>query len=1481
MCSDTIIEYEQGCKCLETGVSKLTRILEEETSEKPFNREQYIEAYTTIYNMCIQEDPHNYSQRLYHKYHDIVEHYANETVLPCIQLKQDEYLLRELSRKWDHYKVFVKWLSHFFNYLERFFISYRNYPSLLEVAMKSFRDLVYLEVQVSVKDVVMALIHKEREGEQIERELLKNIVDIFVQSGMGTMERYEKDFEMFLLEDTASYYSRKASSWIQEDSCPEYMIKSEESLKKEKERVIHYLHSTTEPKLVEIVQEKLLVSVAKQLLEKEHLCALLRDDKMDDLSRIYRLFNPITKGLEPVAEAFRLHVTSEGNALIKQAQDSATTGSVEGQVLVGKIIDLHDKYMVYVTDCFKNHTLFHKALKEAFEIFCNKKVGGSSSAELLATFCDNLFKKSGKSDEAIEAEIDNVVNLLDYISDKDLFAEFYRKKLARRLLFDRKVNDEHERSMLTKLKGQHGGQFTSKMEGMVTDMELAKENQKGFEGYLKAKPGGIDLAVTVLNTGFWPSYKTSTDLNLPREMVECVDAFNSYYQSKTTKRKLSWIYSLGTCHVIGRFDHKSIELVLFTYQAVVLCLFNNTERVTYQEIIEQLNLSHEDLVRVLHSLSCSKYKILNKEPASKSISTTDVFELNTKFTDKMRRIKVPLPPADDRKKVVEDVDKDRGYAIDACIVRIMKSRKVLLHQQLVSECVEQLSRMFKPDVKMIKKRIEELISREYLERDTKNPNTFKYGFNNDAKDSPSLLLSSQKMYRATIIDFEQGCKCLEAGVSELKRILEEETSETRIDPKQYLELYTTIYNMCIQKHPHDHSQRLYNKYHDIVEHYAKKTVLPCVQQKHDEYLLRELSRRWDHYKVFVKWLSHFFNYLERFFIPQRNYPSLLEVAMKSFRNRVYLEVQVNAKDVVIALIDKEREGAQIDMELLKNVLDIFVQSGMGTIERYKEDFEMFLLEETESYYARKASRWIQECSCPEYMIKSEESLKKEKERVTHYLHSSTESKLVEIVQDILLVSVEKHLLEKEHSGCSALLRDDKTDDLSRMYRLYHPTPKGLEPVADAFRIHVTREGNALIKQAQDAATTGSLVEAQVLVGKIIDLHEKYMVYVMDCFKNHTLFHKALKEAFEVFCNKKVAGSSSAELVANFCDSLFKKSGNDKLSDEAMEATIDNVVKLLDYISDKDIFSEFYRKKLGRRLLFDHHKVNKEHETSMITKLKRQQGGQYTSKMEGMVTDMQLAKEFQKGFKGSLTAKPGGIDLAVTVLNTGFWPSYKTSTDLNLPREMVECVEAFKSYYGTKTNQRKLRWLYSHGTCHVIGSFDPKPIELVLSTYQAVVLCLFNNTERLTYQEIIEQLNLSHEDLVRVLLSLSCAKYRILNKEPASKSISTTDVFEFNSKFTSTMRRIKVSIPPPPIDERKKVVEDVDQDRRYAIDACIVRIMKSRKVLPHQQLVSQCVEQLSRMFKPDIKMIKKRIEDLITRDYLKRDAKNHHIFNYVA
>jgi len=51
----------------------------------------------------------------------------------------------------------------------------------------------------------------------------------------------------------------------------------------------------------------------------------------------------------------------------------------------------------------------------------------------------------------------------------------------------------------------------------------------------------------------------------------------------------------------------------------------------------------------------------------------------------------------------------------------------------------------------------------------------------------------------------------------------------------------------------------------------------------------------------------------------------------------------------------------------------------------------------------------------------------------------------------------------------------------------------------------------------------------------------------------------LKEAFEIFCNKTVAGSSSAELLATFCDNILKKGGSEKLSDEAIEDTLEKVL----------------------------------------------------------------------------------------------------------------------------------------------------------------------------------------------------------------------------------------------------------------------------------------------------------------------------------
>ncbi|XP_006279064.2 putative cullin-like protein 2 [Capsella rubella] len=248
-----MLSFEEGWSCMQEGITKMTKILEGEP-EPQFTPTQYVDLYTTVYDMCTQKY-FDYSQQHYEKYRQVIEDYTIQTVLPSLREKHGNDMLEELIKRWNNHNIMVKWLARFFEYIERFYIPRLSLSPLKTVGLICFRDLVYREMHSTAKEAVLALIHKEREGEKIDRELVKSVLDIYVEIGMGNLEKYEEDFESFMVQDTASYYSGKVSRWIQEDSCLDFMLKCDEYLKKEKERVTHYLHSSTEPKLVEAVKD--------------------------------------------------------------------------------------------------------------------------------------------------------------------------------------------------------------------------------------------------------------------------------------------------------------------------------------------------------------------------------------------------------------------------------------------------------------------------------------------------------------------------------------------------------------------------------------------------------------------------------------------------------------------------------------------------------------------------------------------------------------------------------------------------------------------------------------------------------------------------------------------------------------------------------------------------------------------------------------------------------------------------------------------------------------------------------------------------------------------------------------------------------------------------------------------------------------------------------------------------------------------------
>jgi cullin 1 len=744
MLSPKIIALEEGWN--NEIKAKAIDVLEEmlnngfdQKSQRLFAPKEYVQTYTTCYNMCTQRSPYNWSEQLYQRHGETICDYLTKTVLPALRHQHNDFLLTELTKRWANHKIMNKWMRLFFMYLDRYYVKHHSLPTLDVAGLKHFKTLVYNEVKKDVVNAMIGLIDAERDEKLIDRGLVKNCVELLEAMGMGSLDAYVTDFEDQLLGSTKEYYARKSQEWVETDDTPTYLAKAEVALDAEKARVAHYLNSASEPKLLRVCEHEILELRETVLLEKEGSgCrALLANDKAADLSRMYRLFSRVPNGLPPMAALVRAHIEAMGNEVINRREARLEAGekdSNQDPAFVKELLALHDKYMAVVSAQFAGNALFQKALKEAFVEFTNRDVGKFTNAELMSSFCDRILKSGGEklSDEDVESYLEKTVQLFSYLTDKDLFAEIYRNQLAKRLLNQRSASDDAERLMIGKLKLRCGSQFTGKMEGMLNDLAIGVDHQSDFDQTVKEDKskslGKLDFAVQVLTTGYWPSF-AAIDAHLPPEIVQCTRVFKDYYDTKNSKRRLTWMFSLGNASVKGAFGKKSYDFQVSTLQAIALLAFNAdgdgaAPSLAYDAVRERINLPDEHLKRVLHSLACGKYKVITKTPAGNTIKNTDAFKVNADFKCQMRKIRVPMANLDESHNP-KRVEEDRTVAIEAAIVRIMKARKTLSHQQLLAEVLSQLA-FFRPNPKVIKRRIEALIDREYLERDPEVANAYRY-----------------------------------------------------------------------------------------------------------------------------------------------------------------------------------------------------------------------------------------------------------------------------------------------------------------------------------------------------------------------------------------------------------------------------------------------------------------------------------------------------------------------------------------------------------------------------------------------------------------------------------------------------------------------------------------------------------------------------------------------------------------------------------
>lgn len=85
-----------------------------------------------------------------------------------------------------------------------------------------------------------------------------------------------------------------------------------------------------------------------------------------------------------------------------------------------------------------------------------------------------MRKGQGTSSEAeFNALLDEIVALVGYTPDKDVFRAFYSTGLAKRLLLNKSASDDMERNMIVKLQKEMGDEFTSG-DVMMKDLQLSE-----------------------------------------------------------------------------------------------------------------------------------------------------------------------------------------------------------------------------------------------------------------------------------------------------------------------------------------------------------------------------------------------------------------------------------------------------------------------------------------------------------------------------------------------------------------------------------------------------------------------------------------------------------------------------------------------------------------------------------------------------------------------------------------------------------------------------------------------------------------------------------------------------------------------------------------------------------------------------------------------------------------------------------------------
>jgi cullin 3 len=357
---------------------------------------------STGYNLVL----HKHGDMLHDGVRDELAAYL-ETVAARVEAAHDGALLSVVAEAWAEHRTTLSKIKDILMYMDRSYVPTAGRMAVWDLGLTLFRERVIQRASLRerIRAAMLDCVERERQGEVVERDRLRDAARMLVEAGVGGRACYAVEFEERFLDESRRRLDADAQRVIAQATASEFLRFADRTFQSETERCRSCLDPSTLLPLKHILVSSIIERHATTLLSTAPtgLSAMLRDDRVDgayaersaapistclpspaDLRLFFKLFSLRDELLKQLEEAVGAFVSVEGQRIVANpaVEEDASR-------LVGDLISLRDKFDRIVKDAFSAKKSLDAAVSR---VRC--LASSAPSAFPLALVCRRLWRAS-------------------------------------------------------------------------------------------------------------------------------------------------------------------------------------------------------------------------------------------------------------------------------------------------------------------------------------------------------------------------------------------------------------------------------------------------------------------------------------------------------------------------------------------------------------------------------------------------------------------------------------------------------------------------------------------------------------------------------------------------------------------------------------------------------------------------------------------------------------------------------------------------------------------------------------------------------------------------------------------------------------------------------------------------------------------------------------------------------------------------------